>query len=229
MKVLAIGSPPSRALSYAPHLRAPTVAATAAPTAVSFQPTHTKRHAPHISSNIIRAARPARVQAWESDDGTVSLQTPPDDYQGFGRVALNTSLPTEIYGPFGSFADDDGNKSFAGRALFVDDNATLGSGQERHYSWATFDSTVPLSITLSWYDPPNVVAAAKQLLHDLNLRVYDAAQDRVYYPNGLDEPDEVNTVEKVGGAVVRWCGGAVVQYGTGLRICGQGGRDRRPY
>ena len=36
------------------------------------------------------------MQAWEGADGTVDLSSAPDKYQGFGRVALNTSLPTVL-------------------------------------------------------------------------------------------------------------------------------------
>ena len=130
------------------------------------------------------------MQVWNSDSA-VNLTSAPDEHQGFGRIALNTSLPTVLRA----------SPRAGASALFIDENATgLVSGEEKNYSWVTFDSSVPFAVTLSWYDPPNSVAASKQLLHDLNLKVVVDAADgttTTYYPNGLGEADEVNTVEKI--------------------------------
>jgi len=49
---------------------------------------------------------------------------------------------------------------------------------------------VPLSITLAWFDPP-----ADTVLNDLDLHVM--CEGKEYFPNGKDENDNVNNVERV--------------------------------
>ena len=78
----------------------------------------------------------------------------------------------------------------------MEDNVTgLVSGEEKNYSWVTLDPSVDFVLTLVWTDPPSSLAASKQLLHDLNLKVVN--DGTVYYPNGLSTFDEKNNVEKI--------------------------------
>ena len=78
----------------------------------------------------------------------------------------------------------------------MEDNITgLVSGEEKNYSWVTLDPSLDFVLTLVWTDPPSSLAASKQLLHDLNLKVVN--DGTVYYPNGLSTFDEKNNVEKI--------------------------------
>lgn len=52
-------------------------------------------------------------------------------------------------------------------------------------------------MTLVWTDPPASVGSTSALIHDLDLVVIAQSTGDVYYPNGLDEEDSVNNVEKV--------------------------------
>lgn len=54
-----------------------------------------------------------------------------------------------------------------------------------------------LRVTLVWTDPPASLGSTSALIHDLDLVVIAQSTGIEYYPNGLDEPDTVNNVEKV--------------------------------
>jgi hypothetical protein len=133
-----------------------------------------------------------KMAAW--DTGTsdhphrVTLGTPPDNHQGFGRLDLSLSLFTDKSTP----AND-------GASLWVTDSGSVTSGHSISYNFHLVSAAQPLKATLAWYDPANSVSAAKQLLHDLDLTITDKSTDRVYYANGktASTQDELNTVEKI--------------------------------
>ena len=54
-----------------------------------------------------------------------------------------------------------------------------------------------LRVTLVWTDPAASTGSTSALIHDLDLVVIAQSTGTVYYPNGLDEADTVNNVEKV--------------------------------
>lgn len=54
-----------------------------------------------------------------------------------------------------------------------------------------------LRVTLVWTDPPASVGSTEALIHDLDLTVIAQSTGTEYYPNGLDEADGVNNVERV--------------------------------
>jgi hypothetical protein len=118
----------------------------------------------------------------------VTLGTPPDNHQGFGRLDLSLSLFTDKSTP----AND-------GASLWVTDSGSVTSGHSISYNFHLVSAAQPLKATLAWYDPANSVSAAKQLLHDLDLTITDKSTDRVYYANGktASTQDELNTVEKI--------------------------------
>ena len=76
----------------------------------------------------------------------------PDQHQGYGLINLYTLLPLR-------------DSKFQ---LFVDD-ASLTEFTQISYQVQVYSSAAPLKVTLSWFDPPNEVFAAKVLLHDLDL------------------------------------------------------------
>lgn len=48
-----------------------------------------------------------------------------------------------------------------------------------------------------WTDPPASVGSTEALIHDLDLVVIAESTGTEYYPNGLEEADTVNNVEKI--------------------------------
>jgi hypothetical protein len=130
---------------------------------------------------------------FESDGTFYDLATPPSKEQGFGRLAIEYSLPvieSSLY--------------TGGNALFVDDNRTgLVSGERKSYYWSNLQNSGmtqrALLVTLAWTDPPNegYYTASKQLLHDLDLIVQCLSTGQIWYGNGGTTADQINNVEKV--------------------------------
>jgi hypothetical protein len=126
--------------------------------------------------------------------GNHQLGNPPDIYQGYGRINLSSVLPLKV------------NRA-ASFYLYVDQNF-VSSFTERQYLVTIKDPSLPLKVTLSWYDPPNEAFSARVVLHDLDLIVEDP-DGIVYYGNdGADshgqavEPDgykrdEINNNEQI--------------------------------
>ena len=122
----------------------------------------------------------------------IGIKTPvgkvPDQHQGYGLVDLYSLLPLN-------------NSNFS---LFVDDNALMEFSQ-LSYELEVVSSETPLKVTLSWFDPPNTVFAAKVLLHDLDLLLITPSGDTLlgnsWVSNGLPlkgaTRDELNNNEQI--------------------------------
>ena len=135
----------------------------------------------------------------------VSFSNPPDPYQGFGRVTLETALPLST--------------STSGNNLFVLDHLTIASYEVIRMQ-VDLQAGSDLVATLAWYDPPNWSGAGKQLLHDLDLEVYslaDPTNSRVF-PNNLAWPDQDNNIEKINlqNAQLNTPGTYVIQVSAGV-------------
>lgn len=89
--------------------------------------------------------------------GKVTLQAPPDIYQGYGLMNLDNVLPLPGVND--------------GLDLYIDDLAELAAYTYTEYRVTVTDNSMPLKITVAWYDPINTVFASKLLLHDLDLIV----------------------------------------------------------
>jgi subtilisin family serine protease len=119
--------------------------------------------------------------------GTVhktTLHTPPDVFQGYGRINLENVLPLV-------------SASSSSYTLFIDETYVTQL-TERKYSVAVTSTSHPLKVTLVWMDPPNSEFAAKVLLHDLDL-VVESPSGAQYLGNGKGQSsgvtrDEVNPV-----------------------------------
>ena len=61
----------------------------------------------------------------------------------------------------------------------------------------TVTNSVPLAVQLVWTDYPGTEGAEKALVNDLDLIVSNAVTGAVWYGNGVDGGDRVNTVESV--------------------------------
>jgi subtilisin family serine protease len=112
------------------------------------------------------------------------LSSPPDIYQGYGRIKLNNILP------LGSGGDADPNI-----LLFVANNVLVKEKKRVRYALRVKSDREPLKVTLVWYDAPCDGKPRKALLNDLDLVVTDPNGDD-YYGNGK-KGDDVNTNEQV--------------------------------
>ena len=110
----------------------------------------------------------------------------PDIFQGYGRVNLAKVLPLQGHAtnPY---------------TLFIDQNE-LKPLTELVYTVVVKSAAENLKITLSWYDPPTVEFAARNLVHDLDLIVINPASTS-YYGNSVvvdtgyaGSRDELNNV-----------------------------------
>jgi hypothetical protein len=123
---------------------------------------------------------------YENGDKHTALGNPPDYYQGFGRITLMKALPLQ------------GTTSFD---LFVDDAVILGANSQKAYAVKLNKnnvlSGVPITVTVTWYDAPNVDGTtSKALINDLDLKIV-APNNVMYYPNGKKVKDALNTNEKI--------------------------------
>ncbi len=108
--------------------------------------------------------------------------TRPNNVEGWGQVNLADSL----FPPSGS------------TNLYYDitePSAALQTGAHAIYSCQGSGSE-PIAITLCWSDYPATLAAARQLVNDLDLLVV-TPDATVHYPNGLSEPDRLNNTETI--------------------------------
>lgn len=123
-------------------------------------------------------------QGGSSPVGRVTLQHPPDIFQGYGRVNLSGILPLVNYteAPF---------------ALFVD-QASLYQLTEITYKVTVKSLSRPLKMTLSYFDPPNPEFAARVLVHDLDLLLISPTGSiyygNTYQPSNTAVRDELNNV-----------------------------------
>jgi hypothetical protein len=104
----------------------------------------------------------------------------PDVYQGFGRVQLSNVIPLP------------GKTSFQ---LTVRDMVEIKQKTAVTHYFMVTDSSQPLVITLSWYDPPASPGAAKALVNDLDLIL--KLPDKKGKLFGNSERDHVNTNERI--------------------------------
>jgi len=144
-----------------------------------------------VKAMLIHSTVP--MMAWDAGSVAtptlVALGAPPDNQQGFGRLDLSLSLLSSSSTPAGG-----------GLSLWCSDSEVVASGGHVSYTFHVVSAAQPLKATLVWFDPPNAVGAAKQLLHDLDLTVRDETTGTTFYSNGATSAahrDHKNTVEKV--------------------------------
>jgi len=127
-----------------------------------------------------------------SSYGSSKITGLPDMQQGYGRINLHSLLPLKTFEAIGS-------------TLFIDEQ-TLSSYSEIVYNVSVTNTQHPFKVTISWYDPPNTEFAAKVLLHDLDLIVFDPHGQTFYGNAGMSldgrktlgsQRDELNNNEQV--------------------------------
>lgn len=108
-----------------------------------------------------------------------------DQYIGYGRLDLLTSLPLN------------GKNTFRAIAL---DRKKISRNEEEiitfHIDKTECDSDY-LSATLVWMDPPAANGCTRCLINDLDLYVEKRGENRKYFPNGKTVPDSNNNVERI--------------------------------
>ncbi|MGB9176245.1 MAG: S8 family serine peptidase [Methanoregula sp.] len=118
---------------------------------------HANPSAALLKALLVHGAHPMTGQydAAHNDVGTV-----PDNNQGWGRVDLKGSL----------FPD------YPEKMEFRDDTSvTLGTGEQRDYTFSVVNTTVPFRATLVWTDYPSDVAAGGSLVNTLRLSIIPPA------------------------------------------------------
>ena len=113
-----------------------------------------------------------------ADAGAVCGGSAPNSTQGWGRVDLGQSLyPTNA------------SVLLADRIAFSDGSAYAVK--------VTVTNSTPLSVQLVWTDYPGTEGAEKSLVNDLDLVVSNGTTGVVWYGNGVNGGDRINTVESV--------------------------------
>lgn len=138
-----------------------------------------------VKAALIHSGTPMasyHTQAGLSKEPEASLNSPPDMYQGFGRVLLSNALP--VTGITDSAFD-----------LFVDE-ISLETAEEWQYEVTVTDTSIPLKATIAWMDPENSIITMKMLLHDVDLKIVRNSDGETYWGNNVIQ-DEVNNVEQV--------------------------------
>jgi uncharacterized repeat protein (TIGR01451 family) len=111
---------------------------------------------------------------------TQEITARPDHVQGWGRVNLGHTLfpadPRKMY--------------------YWDTSGGLWTGESEYMHFNVTDASEPLRITLVWTDYPSTVAAASNLVNNLDLKLTGPGPT-IYYPNGLDTADALNNVEGI--------------------------------
>ncbi|MBR6587419.1 MAG: S8 family serine peptidase, partial [Kiritimatiellae bacterium] len=104
--------------------------------------------------------------------------TAPNSTQGWGRVDLGQSLyPTNA-------------------SVMLVDRVAFSEGSAYAVK-VTVTNSAPLAVQLVWTDYPGALGAEKALVNDLDLLVSNRTTGVVWYGNGVNGGDRVNTVESV--------------------------------
>lgn len=106
-----------------------------------------------------------------------------DEYQGFGKVNLLKSLKhpdSELESP----------------NLYVENERILQQDWIHDYTFPNVCNAREFRVTLVWRDPPNSSSGCNHcLINNLDLEV--ELNGQTYHPNGKNEPDDKNNVERV--------------------------------
>jgi len=112
-----------------------------------------------------------------------TLGTPPDNFQGWGRINLSNILSVPGINQFDLFVDD---------LVPIEDESRITYNVEIPSS-----SSLPLIATISWYDPPTVDGSTQNaLIQDLDLIALSPTSKK-YYSNNGQCLDNVNNNEKI--------------------------------
>ncbi|CAM9340391.1 unnamed protein product, partial [Hapterophycus canaliculatus] len=127
------------------------------------------------------------MASYDGSEGPTTLGSPPDGFQGFGRVLLDSVLNV------GGSVD-----------LYVEDWVDMTHDEVHTYSISmdevsssAFDGD--MKVTMVWMEPAAYASSVAPVFNDLDLLVvaYDGTSESTFYPNKLTAKDPDNTVEMV--------------------------------
>eukprot|EP00759_Apiculatamorpha_spiralis_P012622 PhF_6_TR1959/c0_g1_i1/m.3183 len=142
-----------------------------------------------IKAILIQSALPLQGIVDRNGQGAFErLSGVPNDFEGFGRVQLNTTLPMSF----------DPGMMASSPQLFFDQSTQLASSEVRRYCVFFHHNPNQLAFraTLTWTDYPSSEMAAHHLIADLDLEVVGPHGVR-HYGNSESVPDRINNVERV--------------------------------
>ena len=141
-----------------------------------------------IKATLINGAQTSLIKGIDNEGGQVTKTEAYDGNIGFGIIQLATSVYV---------------KGKAEVQIKTWDREVIDDGDTLTYqvtidrsSGCVFES---LSATLVWFERGASMGCTRCLINDLDLTITrDGDVNRtIYYPNGLDRPDNLNTVERV--------------------------------
>lgn len=118
-----------------------------------------------------------------------SLQSPPDSFQGYGAFGLHHILPLQNGLGLDPMLD-----------LVVFDRLEIQelSLLRFNLTFPSCNATLPLKITLSWFDPPSLIGWMSHLLiHDIDIALISPSEDHVYWGNNASYGDHTNPNEQI--------------------------------
>ncbi|GBG77635.1 hypothetical protein CBR_g24081 [Chara braunii] len=143
-----------------------------------------------IKAILIHSAQPMEAY-FDKSKKLQDMPPPPNNIQGFGRPALENVL---VFNP-------SRGSPFEPSTLYVRigtaDKSVLTKGVAHEYKIYIYSSVEPLRATLVWMDPPAAANALRPVINDLDLSVTAIVNNKVFYPNGLNNVDDLNNVEVV--------------------------------
>ena len=116
---------------------------------------------PRAANSLDPSAALMRAMAINSADSNVADAIPPDQYEGFGRIDLDSVLYFDTLG------------TDARKLAVVDNRIGYWTGWACRYIVNVSDSTMPLRVTLAWVDTAAAVNADPTLINDLDLELMD--------------------------------------------------------
>lgn len=106
--------------------------------------------------------------------GAYSRGQPPDSDSGYGYLDVSASASLD--------------------GVFIRDYIPFEAGKDFSFSFRT-TGEAPFSAHMAYIDYPGDPSAAKALVNNLDIFLTDGASK--YHPNGLEEPDDLNTMEGI--------------------------------
>ncbi|KAL7554072.1 hypothetical protein ACHAWF_017502 [Thalassiosira exigua] len=139
-----------------------------------------------IKAMLMNGARPLTGGVQYVPSGRIIKEQPLSEYdnnQGYGRADLSNSVPLRGENNMNMIVVNDKNMYDGGRDVYTV-HVDKSNGCDR-----------PLSATLAWYDAPAQIGCMRCIVNDLDLSV--RIDGSITYPNGRNDRDSTNTVERV--------------------------------
>lgn len=141
-----------------------------------------------IKATLINGAQTSLIKGIDNKDGKVTKTKAYDGNVGFGIIQLTTSIYV---------------KGTSAVQIKTWDREVINDGDTLTYQ-VTIDrsngcSFESLSATLVWFERGASMGCTRCLINDLDLTITrdGDVNQTVYYPNGLDQSDNINNVERV--------------------------------